>query len=90
MAVRKRIYGLRQTQNADKERAKLNHQFFISESQLNVYLDNLSSIHDRHPNHNISIYLPEIDTEGHYSVNYHGDVFTGLFDRIYLGNILEP
>ena len=74
----------------DKGRAKLNHQFFISESQLNVYLDNLSSIHDRHPNLNISIYLSEKDTEGHYSVNYHGDVFTGLFDRIYVGNILEP
>lgn len=35
----------------------------------------------------VSFYLPQRDTNNEFSINYKGDVYTGLFDRHYVGNL---
>lgn len=71
-----------------KGRALENRNLMITQKELRYYQNELIGISNRYPAIPISIYFPEDELSDSCSIDYNGNVFTGLFDKIKIGNLL--
>ncbi len=71
-----------------KGRALENQNLIITQKELGYYQNELIKISNRYPNLPISIYFPEDELSDSCSIDYNGNVFTGLFDKNKIGNLL--
>ena len=65
-----------------------NKNLIITKKELQYYQNDLMNISNRYPNLPVSIYFPEDELSDSCSIDYNGNVFTGLFDKNKIGNLL--
>ncbi len=71
-----------------KGRVLENQNLIISQDDLEYYQNDLMKIANNYPSLPISIYFPEDEFSDSCSIDYKGNVFTGLFDNTKIGNLL--
>ncbi len=72
-----------------KGRALGNHNLMITQKELKHYQNDLLEISNRYSTMPVSIYFPEDESSDSCSIDYNGNVFTGLFDKTITGNLFS-